>query len=131
MLWCGVSAGRYFAAAGYCAVSGVDAPALQQADIGVAMGGGADVATEAADVVFLRDDLRLAYTLLRLSRATVRNIKQNLAWAFCYNIIGIPIAAGVLYLFGGPLLHPAVGALAMSMSSFCVVSNALRLKRFK
>ena len=108
-----------------------DAPALQQADIGVAMGGGADVATEAADVVFLRDDLRLAYTLLRLSRATVRNIKQNLAWAFCYNIIGIPIAAGVLYLFGGPLLHPAVGALAMSLSSFCVVSNALRLKRFK
>ncbi|MBO7668922.1 MAG: copper-translocating P-type ATPase [Firmicutes bacterium] len=108
-----------------------DAPALQQADIGVAMGGGADVATEAADVVFLRDDLRLAHTLLRLSRATIRNIKQNLAWAFCYNIIGIPIAAGVLYLFGGPLLHPAVGALAMSLSSFCVVSNALRLKRFK
>ena len=108
-----------------------DAPALQQADIGVAMGGGADVATEAADVVFLRDDLRLAHTLLRLSRATIRNIKQNLAWAFCYNIIGIPIAAGVLYLFGGPLLHPVVGALAMSMSSFCVVSNALRLKRFK
>lgn len=108
-----------------------DAPALQQADIGVAMGGGADVATEAADVVFLHDDLRLTHTLLRLSRATIRNIKQNLAWAFCYNIIGIPIAAGVLYLFGGPLLHPAVGALAMSLSSFCVVSNALRLKRFK
>ncbi|MBR5429209.1 MAG: copper-translocating P-type ATPase [Firmicutes bacterium] len=108
-----------------------DAPALQQADIGVAMGGGADVATEAADVVFLHDDLRLTYTLLRLSRATIRNIKQNLTWAFCYNIIGIPIAAGVLYLFGGPLLHPAVGAVAMSLSSFSVVSNALRLKRFK
>lgn len=108
-----------------------DAPALRQADIGVAMGGGADVATEAADIVFLHDDLRLTYTLLRLSRATIRNIKQNLAWAFCYNIIGIPIAAGLLYLFGGPLLHPVVGAVAMSLSSFCVVSNALRLKRFK
>lgn len=108
-----------------------DAPALKQADIGTAVGGGADVAAEAADVVLLRDDMRLVHTLIRLSHATIRNIKQNLAWAFGYNIIGIPIAAGLLHLFGGPLLHPVVGAVAMSLSSVCVVSNALRLKRFK
>ncbi len=108
-----------------------DAPALKQADIGVAVGNGADIAVEAADAVLLRDDITLLPTLLALSRYTLRIIRQNLVWAFCYNIAGIPIAAGLLYAFGGPLLSPVFGAAAMSLSSFCVVSNALRIKGFK
>ncbi len=109
-----------------------DAPALAQADIGIAIGSGTDVAMESADIVLMRNDLRDVPTAIRLSKATIRNIKQNLAWAFGYNIIGIPIAAGALHLlFGGPLLNPIFAAAAMSLSSVSVLSNALRLKRFK
>jgi Cu+-exporting ATPase len=108
-----------------------DAPALAQADIGIAIGSGADVAMESADIVLMRSDLMDVPTAINLSKQTIRNIKQNLFWAFGYNVLGIPIAAGVLYLFGGPLLNPIFAAAAMSMSSVSVLSNALRLKRFK
>lgn len=108
-----------------------DAPALAQADIGIAIGSGTDVAMESADIVLMRSDLLDVPAAIELSKKTIRNIKENLCWAFGYNIIGIPIAAGVLYLFGGPLLSPIFAAAAMSLSSVSVLTNALRLKRFK
>jgi Cu+-exporting ATPase len=108
-----------------------DAPALAQADIGIAIGSGTDVAMESADIVLMRSDLMDVPTALQLSKKTITNIKQNLFWAFGYNILGIPVAMGVLHLFGGPLLNPIIAALAMSFSSVSVLSNALRLKGFK
>jgi Cu+-exporting ATPase len=108
-----------------------DTPALAQADIGIAIGSGTDVAIESADIVLMRSDLSDIPTAINLSKRTIRNIKQNLFWAFGYNVLGIPIAAGLLYLFGGPLLNPMFAAAAMSLSSVSVLANALRLKRFK
>lgn len=108
-----------------------DAPALAQADIGIAIGSGTDVAMESADIVLMRSDLMDVPTAIHLSKKTILNIKENLFWAFGYNVIGIPVAAGLLYLFGGPLLNPIFAAAAMSLSSVSVLTNALRLKRFK
>lgn len=108
-----------------------DAPALAQADIGIAIGSGTDVAMESADIVLMRSDLMDVPTAIKLSKNVMRNIKQNLFWAFGYNVLGIPVAAGLLYAFGGPLLNPIIAAAAMSMSSVSVLTNALRLKRFK
>ena len=108
-----------------------DAPALAQADIGIAIGSGTDVAMESADIVLMRSDLMDVPTAIKLSKNVIRNIKQNLFWAFGYNVLGIPVAAGILYAFGGPLLNPILAAAAMSMSSVSVLSNALRLKGFK
>lgn len=108
-----------------------DAPALAQADIGIAIGSGTDVAIESADIVLMKNDLMDVATAINLSKNTIRNIKQNLFWAFGYNVAGIPVAAGLLFLFGGPLLNPMFAAAAMSLSSVSVLSNALRLKRFK
>lgn len=108
-----------------------DAVALTQADVGIAVGQGTDVAIECADIVLIKDDLRDVCKAIRLSKATIRNIKQNLFWAFGYNSLGIPIAMGVLHIFGGPLLNPMIAAAAMSLSSVSVVSNALRLKQCK
>ena len=105
-----------------------DAPALVQADVGVAIGSGSDIALDSGDVVLTKSDLKDVYKLIRLSKGTIRNIKQNLFWAFFYNVCGIPLAAGLLYAMGGPLLSPVIGGFAMSLSSVCVVSNALRLK---
>lgn len=108
-----------------------DAPALVQADAGCAIGSGSDIALESGDIVLMKSDLLDVYRAIRLSKATIRNIKENLFWAFFYNTLGIPVAAGVLYLFGGPLLNPMLGGFAMSLSSVCVVGNALRLKMLK
>ena len=108
-----------------------DAPALVQADVGIAIGSGADVAIESADVVLMHSDLQDVVKAIKLSQATIRNIKENLFWAFAYNTLGIPIAMGLLHLFGGPLLNPMLAGLAMSLSSVSVVVNALRLGRFK
>lgn len=108
-----------------------DAPALVQADVGVAIGSGSDIALDSSDIVLMKSDLMDVYKAIKLSKATIRNIKQNLFWAFFYNACGIPMAAGVLYFVNGMLLSPIIGSLAMSFSSVCVVSNALRLRRTK
>lgn len=107
-----------------------DAPALANSNVGIAIGNGTDIAIESADIVLMKSDLIDVLTAINLSKETIKNIKQNLFWAFAYNIVGIPIAAGVLYIFGGPLLNPMFAAMAMSLSSVSVISNALRLKRF-
>jgi Cu+-exporting ATPase len=108
-----------------------DAVALTKADVGIAIGSGTDVAMESADVVLMKSDLKDVAKALQLSKATLTNIKQNLFWAFIYNIIGIPFAAGVFYYFGGPLLNPVLAGTAMALSSVSVVTNALRLRFFK
>jgi Cu+-exporting ATPase len=108
-----------------------DAPALARADVGIAMGTGIDIAIESGDIVIMKGNLDGVITALSLSRAVMRNIRQNLFWAFAYNIIGIPVAAGVLTLFGGPALNPMIAGGAMALSSVSVVSNALRLRFFK
>lgn len=108
-----------------------DAPALAQADIGIAIGSGTDVAIESADIVLMRNDLMDVAASIQLSKDTIRNVKQNLFWAFGYNTLGIPIAMGILHIFGGPLLNPMIAGAAMSLSSVSVVMNALRLKKFK
>lgn len=106
-----------------------DAPALVQADVGVAIGSGSDIALDSSDVVLMKSDLQDVYKAIKLSKATIRNIKQNLFWAFFYNVCGLPIAAGVLFPINGMLLSPIIGGLAMSFSSVFVVSNALRLRK--
>lgn len=108
-----------------------DAPALAQSDIGIAIGSGTDVAIESADIVLMRGDLMDVPAAIQLSKKTIRNIKQNLFWAFGYNTLGIPVAMGILYIFGGPRLNPIIAAAAMSFSSVSVLLNALRLKGFK
>lgn len=108
-----------------------DAPALIKANVGVAIGSGSDIALDSGDIVLMKSDLRDAYKAIKLGKATIRNIRQNLFWAFFYNACGLPLAAGVLYAFNGMLLSPIVGGFAMSLSSVCVVSNALRLRATK
>jgi len=108
-----------------------DAPALAQAQVGIAMGTGADVAMESAGVTLVKGDLRAIVRARRLSRATMRNIRQNLFFAFAYNTLGVPIAAGILYPFVGVLLSPMIASAAMTFSSVSVISNALRLRHIK
>jgi Cu+-exporting ATPase len=108
-----------------------DAPALARADVGMAMGTGIDVAVESADIVLMNGHLAGVGRAIGLSRATMRNIRQNLFWAFAYNVVGIPVAAGLLAIFGGPTLNPMIGGAAMALSSVSVVSNALRLRWYK
>ena len=108
-----------------------DAPALVQADVGVAIGSGSDIALDSSDIVLMKSDLKDVYKAIKLSKATIRNIKQNLFWAFFYNACGLPLAAGLMYPINGMLLSPIIGGLAMSCSSVCVVSNALRLRKTK
>ena len=108
-----------------------DAPALAAADVGIGMGSGTDVALETADVVLMKNNLAHLADAFRLSRATLSNIRQNLFWAFAYNVLGIPVATGVLVPFGGPALHPVLAAAAMALSSVSVVANALRLRSFR
>ena len=107
-----------------------DAPALAAADVGIAIASGAHVAAESADMVLMRSQLSDVARAMELSRAVMRTIRQNLFWAFFYNAVGMPVAAGILYLFGGPLLDPMMASLAMAFSSVSVVANALRLRRF-
>ena len=108
-----------------------DAPALARADVGIAIGAGTDVAIESADIVLMKSDLMDAVTAVKLSRAVIKNVKENLFWAFFYNALCIPLAAGVFYPLFQIKLNPMIGAAAMSLSSVCVVSNALRLRLFK
>ena len=108
-----------------------DSPALVKADVGIAIGNGTDIAIESADIVLTKNSLKDVNNAINLSRAVIKNIKMNLFWAFFYNCIGIPIAAGIFYLNFGIKLNPMIGAAAMSLSSVCVVTNALRLRKFK
>jgi Cu+-exporting ATPase len=108
-----------------------DAPALVQADVGIAMGSGADVAMDAADVTLMRSDLRGALAAIDLSRRTIRIVRENLVWAFGYNVVLIPVAAGLLYPIWGILLSPILAGLAMAFSSVSVVANSLRLRRWR
>jgi Cu+-exporting ATPase len=108
-----------------------DAPALARADVGVAMGSGTDVAVEASDVTLMRADLRAVADAIALSRRTMRTMRENLFWAFAYNVVGIPVAAGALYPAFGLLLSPVLASAAMAMSSVSVVTNSLRLRRFR
>ena len=108
-----------------------DAPALMQADVGISIGDGSDIAVDSSDVVLMKSDLTDVSKAFALSRGTIRNIKENLFWAFFYNSLGIPVAAGVLYGINGMLLSPMIGGLAMSLSSVFVVCNALRLRRLR
>jgi Cu+-exporting ATPase len=108
-----------------------DAVALVQADVGIAVGSGTDIAIESADIILTRDDMLDVSRAIKLSQATLRTIRQNLFWAFAFNTIAIPVAAGLLYIFGGPLLNPMISAAAMSLSSLLVMANSLRLRTVK